>query len=188
MTRFPTPAPDQMTEAQRRLADAILSGPRGSLDGPFRAWLHAPELGDRLQRVGEQLRFHPILPPALKEFAILITACVWRASFEWYAHYAMALTAGMDPPKLAPLLDGVRPDGMTEDEAAVYDFATGLHRDRQVSDEVYRRVVERFGTEGAVELIALCGYYTLVAMTLNVAQVQAPAADYPALPPPPVPR
>jgi 4-carboxymuconolactone decarboxylase len=187
MQRFPDIALDDMTPAQRQVADAILAGPRGSLMGPFKTWLHSPEMADRLQRVGEFLRFNSSLPRDLNEFAICITAVTWNASFEWYAHYQMAVDAGVPPALLADLLAGRRPAGMSDDATMIYEFCTQLHRQRQVSDAAFAAVARRFGAQGAAELVALCGYYTLVAMTLNVAQVPAPDSDRPALPPPAVP-
>src|SRR5438270_13753464 len=77
--RFPQLKPEAMTPAQKTVAEAIASGPRKSLGGPFNAWLRSPELADRLQRVGEHLRFHSSVPRKLNEFAILITARAWNA-------------------------------------------------------------------------------------------------------------
>lgn len=181
--RFPVLALDQMSPEQRKVAEAILSGPRKTLDGPFNAWLRDPELADRLQRVGEQLRFHSSVPPRLNEFAILVTARAWDASFEWSAHYPLAIKAGLKPAVAADLAQGRRPAGMAADEAAVYDFVTELRRIHHVSDPTYAAAKAALGDQGIVDLVALSGYYDLVSMTLNVAQVESPA-DGPQLPPP----
>lgn len=173
--RFPELKPDQMTPAQRAVADAIVSGPRGSIRGPFNAWLRSPELADRLQKVGEHIRFKSSLPPRLNEFAILITARHWNAKFEWYAHYPLAIRAGLKPQIAADLALGKRPAGMADDEAAVYDFCTELRRDRRVTDATFARVQKLLGDQGVVDLIGVNGYYDLVSMTLNVAEVPAPA-------------
>ncbi|GJD48031.1 hypothetical protein OPKNFCMD_0746 [Methylobacterium crusticola] len=185
--RFPVLAPEQMSPAQKRVADAIASGPRKSLSGPFNAWLRSPDLADRLQKVGEHLRFNTSLPHDLNEFAILITGREWSSGYEWFAHYPLAVKAGARPAILEDLKAGRRPAGMTGDEALIYDFSTQLHRQRQVSDAAYAAVVSRFGEQGAMDLIAVNGYYDLVCMTLNVAQVAAPAGADETLPPPPVP-
>lgn len=177
VARFPPLQLDQMNPAQRKAAEAILSGPRKSLDGPFNAWLRSPELGDRLQKVGEYLRFNTSLPRDLNEFAILITGVEWSAGYEWFAHQPLALKAGMKPEILADLKAGRRPAGMSDDEALIYDFSTQLHRQKQVSDTLYKGVVARFGEQGAMDLIAVNGYYDLVCMTLNVAQVPVPAGS-----------
>src|SRR5690242_13549065 len=172
--RFPQLTPEQMTPEQKRVAEAIMRGPRGGLSGPFNAWLRSPEVGDRLQRVGEQLRFHSSIPAALNEFAILITAREWTSQYEWYAHYPLAMKAGLDAKIADELALGQRPSAMKEDEAAVYDFCTQLHRTRKVDDATFNRALALFGEQGVVDLIGVSGYYTAVSMTLNVAQVMPP--------------
>jgi 4-carboxymuconolactone decarboxylase len=179
--RFPELKPEEMTPAQKEVADAITSGPRGSIRGPFNAWLRSfnawlrsPELADRLQKVGEHIRYKSSLPPRLNEFAILITARHWNAKFEWYAHYPLAIRGGLKPEVAADLAKGLKPRGMAADEAAVYDFCIELRRDRKVSDTTFAAVQKLFGDQGVVDLIGVNGYYDLVSMTLNVAEVATP--------------
>ncbi len=174
VTRYPPLAPEAMVPEQKAMYDSVMAGPRHSIEGPFNAWLRSPLLGDRLQRVGEYLRFNTTIPHNLNEFAILITAVEWNSGFEWYAHYPLALKAGLEPGVAADLQEGRRPAGMTDDEALVYDFATQLHRQHQVADAVFAAAVKRFGEQGVTDLVALLGYYGLVSMTLNVAQVTPP--------------
>jgi 4-carboxymuconolactone decarboxylase len=172
--RFPLLTPDQMTPAQKKVADAIISGPRKSMGGPFNAWLRSPELADRLQAVGEQVRFHSSLAPRLNEFAILMTAREWDADYEWYAHYPLAMKAGLAPAIAADLAKGRRPAGMAADEAAVYDFMAELRRTHRVSDPTYAAAHKLLGDQGIIDLVAISGYYDLVSMTLNTAQVRPP--------------
>jgi 4-carboxymuconolactone decarboxylase len=172
----PIPA-DQMSPAQKKVADAIMIGPRKSLGGPFNAWLRSPELADRLQQLGEYIRFKTSLDHRLNEFAILITAQHWGSQYEWYAHYPLALKAGLDPKVAADLAEGKRPSGMKDDEAVVYDFSTQLHHKHNVDDATYRSAVAKLGEQGVMDLIAVNGYYDLVSMTLNVAQVRPPATE-----------
>ena len=184
-TRYPELNPAAMTPAQKTMYDAIMAGPRHSIEGPFNAWLRSPELGNRLQRVGEYLRFNTTIPHNLNEFAILISATEWNCGFEWYAHYPLAIKAGLEETVAKDLQDGRRPARMTADETLVYDFATQLHRRHQVSDAVYDGAVKRFGEQGVTDLIGLLGYYDIVSMTLNVAEVRPPASAGRTLPAPP---
>src|SRR5690348_14800030 len=108
-SRFPPLAPEAMSPAQRHVAEAIASGPRGGLRGPFQAWLRSPELADRLQKVGEYLRFSSSVPRRLNELAILITARTWDAEFEWWAHHQLALEAGLAHAVAADIAAGRRP-------------------------------------------------------------------------------
>ena len=172
--RFPELNPAQLTPQQKVMYDALMAGPRHSIEGPFNAWLRSPQLGNRLQKVGEYLRFETTIPHDLNEFAILITATEWSCGFEWYAHYALAIKAGLSETVAKDLQEGRRPANMSADETMVYDFATQLHRKHQVSDAVYKQVAGRFGEQGVTDLIGLLGYYDIVSMTLNVAQVRPP--------------
>lgn len=181
--RFPAIPPERMSPEQRAVADAIAGGPRGGLRGPFNALLRSPVLADRFQRVGEYLRFNSSIPPALNEFAILITAREWSAQYEWYAHHRLAMQAGLSPAIAQAVAEGRRPEGMSEDEALVYDFCTELHRTRTVSDATFERAKARFGEQGVIDLIGVSGYYVAVAMVLNVAQVPLPEGVAPPLKP-----
>ena len=181
--RLPPLARQRMTARQREVAEAIAGGPRGGLRGPFQAWLRSPEVADRFQRVGEYVRFQSSIPPALNELAILVTAREWTAQFEWHAHHALAMKAGLPPAIAEAIARGERPEGMDADQSAIYEFAAELHRDRSVSDATYAAVAGRFGERGVVDLIAACGYYVAVAMTLNVSRVPLPDGVPPPLEP-----
>ena len=178
--RFVPMTQEQMSPEQKAIAAAIIAT-RGSMGGPFDAWLRDPALADRLQKVGEHIRFHSSLPRPLNEFAILITARHWTSQFEWYAHYPLAMKAGLDPAIAADLAAGERPRNMPDDVATVYDFSMQLHATGNVSDAVYDSAVKVFGEKGVIDLIAVNGYYDLVSMTLNVAHVGVPAGTAPPL-------
>jgi 4-carboxymuconolactone decarboxylase len=168
---------DKMSPAQRSVADAIMSGPRKSIGGPFNAWLRSPELADRLQKIGEYIRFSTSLDKRVNEMAILMTAQAWGSQYEWYAHAPLALKAGLDPAIVAAIGAGRRPDKMKDDEAIVWEFTTQLRRDHGVDDTIYAKALEKFGEQGIVDLIGVNGYYDTVSMTLNVARVAPPAGE-----------
>lgn len=172
--RFPEIPLDKMTPAQRTIADAIMSGPRKGMSGPFNAWLRSPELADRLQNVGEYVRFNTSLDKRLNEMAIIMTAHYWGSQYEWYAHAPLAIKAGLDPEIIAALGAGRKPDKMKDDEAIVWEFTTQLRRDHGVDDAIYAKAVDKFGENGVMDLVAVNGYYDVVSMTLNVAHVAPP--------------
>jgi 4-carboxymuconolactone decarboxylase len=175
--RFPPIDPAAMSPEQKAIWDAIANGPRKSTGGPFNAWLRSPALADRLQKVGEYVRFQSSLPKRLNELAILISGRYWGSGFEWDYHYPLALQAGVPASVLADLAAGRVPAGMTDDEALIYAASTELRRDRNISDATYAKALQRFGERGVLDLIAVNGYYDLVCMTLNVAQVPVPAGS-----------
>ncbi|HTK88873.1 MAG TPA: carboxymuconolactone decarboxylase family protein [Verrucomicrobiae bacterium] len=179
MPRFPDLSPDGMTDAQKRVAEAIKSGPRGGIRGPFAVLLRSPELADRVQKLGEHLRFHSSLPARLNEFAIIINARFWESKYEWFAHRPLAVQAGLADAIADAVAKGQRPEGMKEDEALVYDFCTTLHRRHFVDDALFERATSVLGDQGVVDLIGVSGYYTLVSMVLNVAEIPLPAGTPP---------
>ena len=180
-----TPLTD-MTLEQRAVADSIMKGPRAavgspaaaagatSLSSPFNVWNRRPELADRLQKVGEYIRFRSSLPARLNEFAILITARHWDAQYEWFAHHRLAMAGGLNPAVAEDLLNGRVPANMKPDEQVVYEFTNELHERHNVSDATYKRAVDAFGEQGVADLIAVNGYYVLVAMTVNVDRTPMP--------------
>lgn len=179
--RFPPLPPESMTADQKRVAESIM-GTRKSLSGPFSVWLRSPELADRLQKVGEYVRFDSSLPKRLSELAIMVTARQWTSQLEWHLHYREAVNAGIRPALLADLAVSRRPAGMDADEALVHDFSVALHRDRgRVPDPLLEAVRSRFGDRGVVDLIGINAYYGAVAMTINAAEVGLPPGVEPPL-------
>jgi 4-carboxymuconolactone decarboxylase len=174
LPRIPLPSPETMTPEQRRVYDAVVSGPRGSLRGPLRAALHRPELADKWQQLGELLRYRTSLPARLSELAILVTARHCRCALEWHIHEDMAVKANLERAIIEDIRAGRRPVSADADALAIYDYAEELTRQTHVRSEVYQRVLERWQPVGVVELTALIGYYTMVAMTLNAHEIPLP--------------
>jgi 4-carboxymuconolactone decarboxylase len=181
IARFAPLKADELSPSQKAWAEMIVAPPRNAkfTAPPYRAYIRNPDLAPRLSALSEYLRWNTSLPPRLSELAILITARQWTAQYEWFAHYPLALKGGLDPKVAADVAAGKRPDNMRDDEAALYDLATALYRDRKVSDPVYKAALEKFGERGIMDII---GYYDLVSMTLITMQAGAPNDSVPPLP------
>ena len=178
--RLATPVESDMNAAQRALMKSIRSGPRGKTvnpRGPFAVWLHAPQFGQYAQALGGHCRLKTTVPHRLSEFAILCTARLWRAQYEWFAHAPIAERAGVKPKTIADLRSGRVPKTAAKDERAVYDFVHELYKKKRVSDRTYKRVNALLGDAATVELVGIIGYYAMVAMTLNVFGMLPPAAE-----------
>jgi len=174
MPRISLPAPETMTPDQRKVHDKIVSGKRGRIQGPLRAALHNPELAERWSALGELLRYGTTLTPRQSELAILITGRLCRSPFEWYAHRPEAEKAGLPVDVIDAIFAGATPPAMSAEDSAVYHYALELNRYRSVSDKTYARALDLFGERTVVELTALVGYYTMVAMTLNSHEIPFP--------------
>ena len=179
--RLPPLPAGSLSPAQERAAAELASGPRGAVFGPFVPLLRSPDLLSPLQKTGEYLRYKSALPPRLSEFAILIVARRWNQQYEWHVHRPIAERAGVAPETIAAVSEGRRPDHMSVEEAVVHDFLQELQTHRSVSDTTYGRMLEQFGERGVVDLSALCGYYTTLAMVMNVARTALPEGVSPPL-------
>jgi 4-carboxymuconolactone decarboxylase len=172
--RFKPLTYDEMTPAQRTMIEHVLSGPRGSTDGPFNVQLRSPEMGDLGQQFGAATRFATSVPRKLYELAIIITARHWTAQFEWTAHHRGALQAGVSPAVCDAIAAGRRPSAMPSDEEVVYNFATELLEKKQVSDATFDAAKKLLGERGVVDLISVMGWYGTVSMYLNVDRYPLP--------------
>ena len=177
--RFKPLSLDEMTPEQRRIAERITAGPRGSLQGPFHPMLRSPALADVWEPVGAYVRFRSVLPEPLKELAILLTARHWTSQFEWWAHRRLALAAGLGEATCDAIAAGRRPSALSADETAIYEFCTAVLEQHEVSDAAFAAVKDRFGEQGVVELIATMGHYCLVSMILNVDRHPVPDGTVP---------
>lgn len=173
MSRIPQLERYQLSPEQTKVYDAILAS-RGSLHGPFRMWLHSPEVAQRAQRLGEQVRFRTILPPRLRELAILVTARFWDAQLEWSIHEPAGREVGIPRSVIEDVKRRRTPDFEQHDEEAVYRYTLDLLRDHFVDDDIFAQAFEHLGTRGMTELTVLIGYYTLVALSLNAFRVPVP--------------
>ena len=184
ITRFTPLKAEELSPPQKAWADMISAPPRNARFGapPYRAYIRNPDLAPKLSNLSDYLRWNTSLSPRLSELAILITARQWTAQYEWFAHYPLALKGGLDPKVADAIAAGKRPDSMKDDEAALYDLATALYRDKKVSDPVYKAALEKFGERGIMDIIGIIGYYDLVSMTLITMQAGPPNDSVPPLP------
>jgi 4-carboxymuconolactone decarboxylase len=179
--RMPPIPTEKWTDAQRKAAEEITSGPRKELVGPFIPLLRSPEYMSRLQRVGEYLRYKTNLGSNISEFIILIIARHWTQQFEWYSHESLALKAGIKAETIKGIAEGHRPAAMTPDEEMVYEYINELLLNQSVSDSAYAKVVTRFGEQGVIDITGLCGYYTSLGMLMNVTRTPVPPGVTPPL-------
>jgi 4-carboxymuconolactone decarboxylase len=178
--RLPPIPTEKLTTAQQALVDSIRSGPRGQATqsrGPFAVFLHSPDYGQLAQQLGGYCRLKTKVPPRLSEFAILVTAKLWRAQYEWFAHVPHAERAGVSPQTIRALRAGRIPKSAPKDERAAYDFIKELYRRKRVGDRTYARMHALLGDDGMVEFVGILGYYVLIAMSLNVFRMGPPQGE-----------
>lgn len=176
--RLPAQDPASYDEVQRAAAEALIRSPRGEVRGPFVPMMRSPELMDRAQKLGEFLRYNCSIPERLREWAIIVTARHWRQAYEWHVHAPLARKAGVRPAAIAALAAGHPSDESADDERIIYAFCTSLHQSNFVDDRIYADALALLGERGVVELTGMCGYYTMLAMMLNVARTPCPGTAF----------
>jgi 4-carboxymuconolactone decarboxylase len=180
--RFSQLNPDHLTEAQKPVAERILKVSSAGLGGPYSMLLRSPELTKRYLGMTDYLRFETSLPHRLNELAILIEARLWDAQYEWWAHYPIALKAGVPKEVADEIKEGRRPTTMKPDEEVVYDVCIELLRERHLSDATFRRAKEMLGEQQVVDLVAVAGFYVMVSSVIIAGEIDVPNGETRPLP------
>ena len=171
MTRIKDWTLENLTAEQKEIHDTIVNGPRGHVVGPLRIWLNNPGLARSAQTVGEYARYGTSLSKGLSELAIITTGRVWSSAFEWEHHAPLAIEGGIDPKHVDTISMGQRPNFTKTEEEAVFDFAAEANILKNVSDDTYNNLVNTLDETAAIDIVGICGYYSLISMTLNVFKV-----------------
>jgi 4-carboxymuconolactone decarboxylase len=187
MSRLPGLRRDQLSPDGQAVWDAIVGtrGGRlvtadGTLAGPFNAFVHAPNVGRGLTDLGATVRFGTSVERRLTEVAIITVGARWRAEFEWWAHARMAREHGVAEAVIEAIRRGDEPPFDAGDERIVHAVASELARSGRVGDASYAAARDLLGDAGLVELVTLCGYYTLISFVLNAFDVPIPPGAAPA--------
>jgi 4-carboxymuconolactone decarboxylase len=170
-----------MDTRQRELA-ARIAGRRGAVRGPFRVWLHSPDMCERAESLGAFARFDCGLPKHLRELSLLMAARNWDAQYSWNAHVHQAIEAGI--PEAAVEAIAEKRDAVFDEAAdqAFYDFCKEVLEEHFVSDGTFARALHHFGPRGLVDTIGALGNFTMLGMCLNAFQVDLQADREPPFP------
>lgn len=174
--------PGKLSDESRKVYDSIVNGPRGSasafplidehgaLVGPFGLMVRFPALGEPLQLLGVALRYGTKTSERGREIAILTVARVSRSSFEAYAHTLVALKSGLTEAEVSDLLSGDFKSGDAY-EQGIYQLADDL-----LTHSSLGQVDSGLDNATVAEVVALVGYYRLLAQLMTQFGVGAPAS------------
>lgn len=176
--RFPPLDPSRWNDEMRAAAADLAASPRGEVRGPFVPLLRSPQLLDRMQKLGAYLRYNCTIEPRLREYAICVVARFWSQPYEWSAHARLARAEGVATATLRSLRDGESHPEMPADERLIFECCVAVLADHRLDDETFGRGIALLGEQGVVELVGLCGYYSGLAMTMNVARTPYPGAPF----------
>ncbi len=176
-SRMPPLSPDAYDQAQKDAQADFVATRKVDFSGPWHVFIRSPELLTHAQRMGEYLRYRCKLSGRISEFVILLVARDWTQDFEFGTHRKHGLKAGLSEAVIAAIAEGRRPGDLDDELRTIWDFVTELQRTRRVSDTTYGQALARFGEQGVIDLAGIIGYYSLLAMTMNVARVAPPDGE-----------
>ena len=170
---------EDLNEEQKKVHDEIVNGPRGRVVGPLRIWLNNPKLAKVAQQVGAYARYGTSLDNSLSELAIITTGRVWSSKFEWEHHAPLAIKAGINEEYVNTIALAKRPIFDNQIEQIVFDFAAESNILKNVKDDTFAIAIEKLGQTRVIDIVGICGYYSLISMTLNVFKVPNDTPDWP---------
>jgi 4-carboxymuconolactone decarboxylase len=180
MSRLPPLTQDEMTAEQRAVYDEFKAAhPRVGVAITHLTWMRSPELASVIAKFGSFLRYR-CMDYRKREMAILITGRAAKSPVEWYLHLPYAREAGIEEHIITALAEKRRPDFTSDEDAALYDVVTELMAGNAVSDATYARAIEVLGAKQLVELVAITGYYVMMAMQIGTFKFGLPEGEKPA--------
>lgn len=147
----------------------------GYFGGPWDLFLLNPQILERMVLPGADVLWeNTSLDRGLVELIICITASLWAADIEWWAHAPRAIEHGIPESVLGDILAKRRPAQATPEQHLAQEIVESLHFNRTLDEDCFRRGVNTFGERGLIEVLTISGFYVMVAMNLNAFQVQVP--------------
>jgi 4-carboxymuconolactone decarboxylase len=168
---------DMVAVVEKNFGELVARRNDGALIGPFNAWLHFPQFGKPAWAFNRSLWEHSVLPAAIHQLVILVTAAKFGARYEIYGHEYFARRAGLAEHKIATIVAGERPSDLTHEEGVAYDMAAALNRGAPLPETTYQAVLNRFGEQALAEIVFLVGCFSMVGITLNAFDASVPGPD-----------
>jgi 4-carboxymuconolactone decarboxylase len=167
---------EQVAAKDQATFDSIVAS-RGAVQGPFTMFMHAPEVSGRVAHLGAYVRFEGSLDMRVRVLAAMTVAREFEGMYVWGAQTGGARRLGVPETTIAAIREN-RSDGIPAEDAQIVEFTRQLLRQHRVEGKLFNAVQSRFGNDELVQLTTAIGYYTLLCMTVNAAELDAaPGAD-----------
>ena len=160
---------DELSGEARRIAETIVDS-RKSLEGPFSVWMHAPEWAERVAHLGTLVRWEGTLDLRIRTLAALVVGRHYQAQYVWGIQGVIGAERGIPRSTIDAIRDD-RSDGIPADDLEIIDFTRELLRKNRVDEELAQTVMARLGADQYVQLTTCIGYYGMLAMTVNAAEL-----------------
>ena len=183
-SRLPLILKDSLDAEGRRIFE-VINGDDTNIPrlGPPASSMYAPAAAEPYDVMNRRLRDTNVIGRQFFEISTLVPAREFNQQYEWSAHEVGAQRAGVDQAVIDVIKYDRPVDGLPEKEATVIEFGRAMLRgDRQISSELFTRMIALFGRRGTIEITMVMGDYTMTAMLLNVVDQQLPPGREPLLP------
>lgn len=169
--RIPPLAPEQYSddvrETTRALRIAVGLPADGALSDFVATGLRHPTLFKANIDYAIQLVGHGTLPARDRELAILRTAWLCQAPFEWGEHVGIGRRVGLTGDEIERVTQGAGAPGWSDDDSILLRAVEELHADAMIGDETWGRLAARLTEQQLIELPLLVGQYIGVAFLQN---------------------
>jgi 4-carboxymuconolactone decarboxylase len=172
MARLPSiTGKEQVPAKDHATFDSIVAS-RGAVQGPFTMFLHSPEVAGRVADLGAYVRFEGSLDMRVRVLAAMTVAREFEAVYVWGAQTGGARRLGVPETTITAIREN-HSRGIPAEDAEIVDFTRQLLTKHRVDEAIFKSMQKRFGNDELVQLTTAIGYYSLLAMTVNVAELEA---------------
>jgi 4-carboxymuconolactone decarboxylase len=186
LSRLPPVTRNDLDPEGQKIFDARTTPPTPG-PGPGHVTISSPKVAEAYGALGRALgvpsgQTFP-LGNRVYQLVVLITAREIDQQYEWSAHEPAGLRAGLEQ----SVIDVVKFDrdvkGLAGKDATLIQFLRTLMRDHKVSSELWAKMMEDFGRQRTIEIMALMGDYFIVGTMMNAVDQHLPPQRQPLMPP-----
>jgi 4-carboxymuconolactone decarboxylase len=134
--------------------------------------LRHPDLFKAVSGLSVQLLGNGTLSARDRELAILRTAWLWQAPYEWGEHVRLGKLAGISSDEIERVTVGSSAPGWGAYEAAIMSAVEELVDGAMISDETWAVLAQRLDYRQQFELMVVVGQFTNVAFFQNALRLR----------------
>jgi 4-carboxymuconolactone decarboxylase len=162
---------EQVPAKDHATFDSIVAS-RGAVAGPFVAFMHSPEVAGRVAHLGAYVRFEGSLDMRVRVLAAMVVAREFEGMYVWGAQTGGARRLGVPETTITAIREN-HSRGIPPEDAQIVEFTRQLLRKHRVDEATFKAVQSRLGNDELIQLTTVIGYYSLLCMTVNAAELDA---------------
>ena len=137
----------------------------------FRMWANAPASFQPLVEFAFSLLAKSEFDARKREIAILRVAHVTRAGYEWFQHVIVAKRVGVTDEEIEKIAVDGPVTGLDEEGNLLCRVADEISIEVRLGDDALQKILDRYGTRQATELILCVSYFNMLSRFLESTRV-----------------